>query len=80
VSPRDAGRGGRPPGGPPPFTPDNSIVENVPGVSGGFPAGSIRAKTAEALAFPADIPIPAGSEAIHINWPTPQARLRWWLN
>ena len=61
-----------PPGGPPPFTPGDSIVVNVPGVSGGFPAGSIRAKTAEAFAFPADIPIPAGTEAIHLNWTTPQ--------
>ena len=62
----------QPPGGPIPFTPGDSIIVNVTGVSGGFPAGSIRAKTAEAFAFPTDIPIPAGTEAIHLNWTAPQ--------
>jgi hypothetical protein len=58
--------------GSPPYTPGDSIIVDVTGASGGFPAGSIRAKTAEAFAFPADIPIPAGTEAIQLNWTQPQ--------
>lgn len=54
------------------FTPGDSIVVTVTGVSGGFPAGSIRAKTAEAFAFPEDIPVPAGTEAIQLTWTAPQ--------
>ena len=34
--------------------------------------GSIRAKTAEAFTFPTDIPIPAGTEAIQLQWTAPQ--------
>ena len=56
----------------PPYTPGDSIVVNVPGVEGGFPGGTIRAKTAEAFTFPADIPIPAGTEAIQLAWTAPQ--------
>jgi hypothetical protein len=62
----------QPPGGPIPFTPGDSIVVTTTGVAGGFPAGTIRAKTAEAFAFPTDIPIPAGTEAIQLNWTAPQ--------
>lgn len=58
--------------GSPPYTPGDSIIVDVTGASGGFPAGSIRAKTAEAFAFPTDIPIPAGTEAIQLNWSQPQ--------
>jgi len=54
------------------FNPGDSIVVNVPGVSGGFPAGTIRAKTAEAFTFPADIPVPAGTESIQLTWTAPQ--------
>jgi len=54
------------------FTPGDSIVVTVTGVSGGFPGGSIRAKTAEAFMFPTDIPIPAGTEAIQLTWDGPQ--------
>lgn len=54
------------------YTPGDSIVINVPGVTGGFPTGTIRAKTAEAFTFPADIPTPAGTEAIHLTWTAPQ--------
>ena len=61
-----------PAGGPIPFTPGDSIVVTTSGVSGGYPAGTIRAKTAEAFSFPTDIPIPAGTEAIHLNWTAPQ--------
>jgi hypothetical protein len=60
------------PAGPVAFNPGDSIVVTVTGVSGGFPAGTIRAKTAEAFAFPADIPIPAGTEAIQLTWTAPQ--------
>ena len=61
-----------PPDGSPPYTPGDSIIVDVTGASGGFPAGSIRAKTAEAFNFPLDIPIPAGTEAIQLNWDMPQ--------
>jgi len=54
------------------YTPGDSIVINVPGVTGGFPTGTIRAKTAEAFAFPADIPIPGGTEDIQLDWTAPQ--------
>ncbi len=60
------------PGTPFPFTPGDSIVVDVPGVSGGFPAGTIRAKTAEAFDFPTNIDVPAGTEAILLNWTAPQ--------
>jgi hypothetical protein len=53
------------------YTPGDSIVVDVQGVPGGFPGGSIRAKTAEAFTFPTDIPIPAGTEAIQLQWTTP---------
>jgi hypothetical protein len=59
-------------GGAVPFTPGDSIVVTTSGVSGGYPAGTIRAKTAEAFAFPTDIPIPAGTEAIQLTWTAPQ--------
>lgn len=55
------------------FTPGDSIVVGVQGVPGGFPAGSIRAKTAEAFTFPTDLDIPAGSDAIQLAWTPPQA-------
>jgi hypothetical protein len=54
------------------FNPGDSIVVNVTGVSGGFPSGTIRAKTAEAFEFPTDIPVPAGTEAIQLTWTAPQ--------
>jgi hypothetical protein len=54
------------------YTPGDSIVVDVGGVPGGFPGGSIRAKTAEAFNFPIDIPVPAGTEAIQLNWDAPQ--------
>jgi hypothetical protein len=57
---------------PVPFTPGDSIFVTTDGVSGGFPAGSIRAKTAEAFAFPTDIAIPAGTEPIQLTWTAPQ--------
>jgi hypothetical protein len=60
------------PGAPLSYTPGDSIAISVPGISGGFPTGTIRAKTAEAFNFPADIPIPAGSEAIQLTWTAPQ--------
>ena len=60
------------PASPLPYTPGDSIVVNVTGVSGGFPAGAIRAKTAEAFTFPTDIPIPAGTESIQLQWTAPQ--------
>ena len=46
---------------------------NVTGVPGGFPAGTIRGKTAEAFALtPAEIPVPAGTEFIQLRWDLPQ--------
>ena len=60
------------PESPLPYTPGDSIVVSVAGVPGGFPAGEIRAKTAEAFTFPTDIPIPPGSEAIQLTWTPPQ--------
>ena len=54
------------------YNPGDSIVVNVSGAPGGYPAGNIRAKTAEAFTFPTDIPIPAGTEAIHLQWTAPQ--------
>lgn len=50
------------------YTPGDSIVVDVQGVPGGFPGGSVRAKTAEPFTFPTDIPIPAGTEAIQLTW------------
>jgi hypothetical protein len=50
-----------------PYTPGDSMVVTIPGAVGGYPAATIRAKTAEA--FNADtIPVPAGSEAIQLRW------------
>ena len=54
------------------YTPGDSIVVNVAGVDGGFPGGTIRAKTAEAFTFPTEIPIPAGTEPIQLEWTMPQ--------
>lgn len=62
------------PAGPLAFTPGDSIVVTVTGVSGGFPAGTIRAKTAEAFDLvpaPTDLPAPAGTEAIQLTWTAP---------
>lgn len=53
------------------YNPGDSIIVSIAGVPGGFPAGNIRAKTAEAFTFPADIPIPQGTEAIQLNWTPP---------
>ena len=60
------------PASPPSYTPGDSIVVNVIGVPGGFPGGTIRAKTAEAFTFPTNIPVPAGTEAIQLQWTAPQ--------
>jgi hypothetical protein len=50
-----------------PYTPGDSIVATVPGAVGGFPASTIRAKTAEA--FTADaVPVPTGTDAIQLRW------------
>lgn len=57
---------------PVPFTPGDSIVVDIQGAPGGFPAGSIRAKTAEALTFPTIIDPPSGTEAIQLAWSAPQ--------
>lgn len=54
------------------YTPGDSIIVSVTGVSGGFPAGSIRAKTAEPFTFPTQLPIPMGTEAIQLAWTAPQ--------
>jgi hypothetical protein len=56
---------------PVPFTPGDSIVVNIDGVAGGFPGGTIRAKTAEAFDFPTIVP-PGGTETILLNWSVPQ--------
>lgn len=54
------------------YTPGDSIVVDVPGVPGGYPNGTIRAKTAEAFAFPTNIDAPAGTEPIRLTWTAPQ--------
>jgi hypothetical protein len=53
------------------FTPGDSIVVNIQGTAGGFPGGTIRAKTAEAFTFPTFEP-PGGTETIHLTWSVPQ--------
>ena len=60
------------PASPPAVTPGDSIVVNTTGVAGGVPAGTIRAKTAEAFQFPTDIPVPGGTQAIQLTWTAPQ--------
>ena len=54
------------------YTPGDSVVIEVDGVAGGYPGGTIRAKTAEAFSFPTNLPIPAGTEAIQLQWTAPQ--------
>lgn len=54
------------------YNPGDSIVVTVDGASGGFPPGSIRAKTAEPFTFPTDIAVPQGTEAIQLTWSAPQ--------
>lgn len=54
------------------YTPGDSIVVNVPGAAGGFPTGTIRAKTAEEFTFPTEIDVPAGTESIQLTWTPPQ--------
>jgi hypothetical protein len=54
------------------YNPGDSIIVSVTGVPGGFPPGTIRAKTAEPFTFPTDLPIPQGSESIQLNWTAPQ--------
>ncbi len=54
------------------YNPGDSIVVDVTGVPGGYPAGSIRAKTAEAFVFPTELSVPAGSESIQLTWTPPQ--------
>ncbi|HEX9565040.1 MAG TPA: hypothetical protein VF981_13745 [Gemmatimonadaceae bacterium] len=53
-----------------PFNPGDSIFVTVPGASGGFPAATIRAKTAEPFTFPTIDP-PGGTETILLNWTAP---------
>ncbi len=54
-------------GGEIPYTPGDSIVVSVPGAVGGFPATSIRAKTAEAFTMD-PVSVPTGSETIQLHW------------
>lgn len=49
------------------YTPGDSIFITVTGAAGGFPAGNIRAKTAEAFTI-SDIVVPAGTDSIPITW------------
>lgn len=63
----------QPAGGALVYTPGDSVVVDIPGTPGGFPAATIRAKTAEAFTM-SSIDIPEGTEAIELNWdaaPTP---------
>ena len=53
------------------FTPGDSIVLSVDGVPGGFPGGTIRAKTAEAFTFPTNFDVPQGTDAIQLTWTAP---------
>ncbi len=52
------------------YNPGDSVVIDVTGVTGGFPAGTIRARTAEAFTF-SNIDVPAGTAAIPITWSAP---------
>jgi len=54
-----------------PYTPGDTIYVSIPGVEGGFPTGSIKAKTAEGFTFPT-IEVPQGTETIPLNWTPPQ--------
>jgi hypothetical protein len=57
----------QPVGGALTYTPGDSVVVDVPGSVGGFPAATIRAKTAEAFTM-STIDIPEGTEAIELTW------------
>jgi hypothetical protein len=54
------------------FTPGDSIFLTVEGVPGGFPGGTIRAKTAEAFTFPTTFDVPQGTDSIQLTWDAPQ--------
>lgn len=58
-----------------PYTPGDSIFVDIPGAQGGYPAGSIRAKTAEAFTFPTNIDPPAGTDSIPLTWSLPDEPL-----
>jgi hypothetical protein len=49
------------------YTPGDSVVLTVPGAIGGFPAGTIRAKTAEPFSID-PIVVPTGTDAIQLHW------------
>jgi hypothetical protein len=61
----------QPAGGALSYTPGDSVVVDVPGSVGGFPAATIRAKTAEAFTM-SPIDVPEGTEAIEITWTAAQ--------
>lgn len=53
------------------YNPGDSIVVTIPGATGGFPTGAVRAKTAEAFTI-SNIDVPGGTDAIPLTWSTPQ--------
>lgn len=57
--------------GPTSYTPGDTIYVSIPGAEGGFPAGTIKAKTAEPFTFPT-VELPQGTETIQLNWSQPQ--------
>lgn len=50
-----------------PFVPGDTLTVTVPGATNGFPAGTVRVRTAEAFTHGA-IGVPAANEAIPLTW------------
>lgn len=59
------------------YTPGDSVIITVPGAVGGFPQGTVRARTAEPFTM-STIDPPLGTETIHFTWTaasTPQSAM-----
>jgi hypothetical protein len=54
-------------GGPISYVPGDSVIVTVPGAVGGFPAGDVRGKTAEAFTFD-PVTVPTGTHPIQLRW------------
>lgn len=53
-----------------PYHPGDSIEVTVPGVSGGYPQVTVKAKTSEAFTM-SPITVPTGTDAIQLRWTAP---------
>lgn len=49
------------------YTPGDSAIVTVPGAVGGFPAGEVHGKTAEAFTFD-PVTVPVGTHPIQLRW------------